>query len=426
MSASYVQAAEWRLVKGLETAVEYTRLETQSTASRGDETESNTTVAPFVSLLSVGRLTSFKLDARVVANKSSLSGESDVRPILSANSSTFSSSKRLRFDLGASVEQRAVNSPFAEDDTLFSPSSREQVFTGTAAQLYKQRFGSTRIGASYSVGAIKSSETSDSGSVVQTFSFQSKTPLKIPKLGVGTIVNAQHTAFESAPSVVSGNVSMFATYALSRKLRGIALVGREVIDVDDEIVERTGSNWGLGIIWEPGNRLVFEATYLERNFGRQPRLAVSLNGRRSSVNLAWTRSLSILAASENSVQILDQAEIDNEGNFDSTPVDTNTVDENLLTLPFFQESRNINENVTLSYKLNGRLSVFTASVSRVNQDNLFSDTRLESTLLNLTLSRDVSRSSKITLRLGAGETDTSQGTDEESRRRIGVRWNYIF
>ena len=401
--------------------------------------ESRATVEPFVGISATGRRMSFSLDASLVATVSSESDESDVSPRLAAASSVFASNNRFQFDSGASIQQRTVNSPFLEADTVLDSSSTERVVTLSAGPRYEQRFDRTLVGASYTVGTTSSSETDNSSSVVQAAAVQVAHLLPNPRWLVGTRIETQHTAFDSAPSALSQTLRVITRYELRNNLTGQVTLGRDLIDVDNAETDIEDTLWAVGVNWLIGRQVVVDASYAERTFGRQPNIAIAFNGRRSSVALSWTRSLGLSAVADNIEFGFDSAAVEGNGleagdesgqatDSGDTVADADTSDVSFL--PLFQESRNINEIVTLTYSLRGRVSVFSTSLSRVEQENLVSADRSTSTLLNVSLSRQLTRASQVVLRAAVGESEqfgeTTDVRSDGSSSRVGVFWNFLF
>ena len=423
--------------RAIETEIEYLADSTSTGESDISSSENRFTVTPSIGIRASGRQASYSVDASVVAIASSESEESEISPRLAATSSVFSVNNGLQFDSAASVEQRPVNSPFLQTDTVFGSRSTERVTSLSAGPLYQQSFGRTSLAASYSVGTIDSSETDDSSSIVQAGSLEVTQLLPNPQWVIGSRVDSQHTNFESAPSALSRTVALFTDYQFRNNLSGRVTVGRDDIEVDNALTDIDGNLWGVGVNWILGRRVTVDASYIERSFGRQPNVSVLINGRRSSVGLSWTRNLGISTVADNTQFGLQNASADSLNTEPETGqtvaqdnINTIANDAGLSSLPLFQESRNINETLTLSYTLNGRLSVFTASLSRIDQENLTSVERSESTLLEVSLSRRLTRASTVIVSAAGGESrrigDVENTRSDESSSTVGVLWNLRF
>ena len=425
-------AADWALSKGVATSAEYIEQDDLLDDATQDVTRSNATITPFVSLTATGRRSSLNLNARVTATASSDSDETDVRPQLSAVSRVYSEGKQLRFDSSASIQQRTVDSPFIDDEDLFNSSTRERVISLSVGPSYQQRFGRSLIGVSYLLGASTSSETDDSRSVVQTAEFESRSLPFNTQLVIGSQISAQHTAFDSDPSASSGIAFIFAEYPLRKNLLGTFAIGRDFIEIDDNLADLDGTAWGGVLDWQPNSRLNVNASYAERSFGRQPALAISLLGRRSSVELSLTRTLGIFAGS-NATSIF-SGTLDSEIN--GSPDGGNiggTQGGGFVppSVPLFQESNNINDRIRLSYSLFGRVSIATVSVSGIQQDDLITAESSKSRLLELSLTRKFSLSSTVVLSAATGRTEQDNQDDmgvnsDEEVTRVALSWRVLL
>ncbi len=422
-------AAELNFKKGVVSGLDYTRRQ-NSVGDAEESTESVATVAPFISIYATSRRSFASVNARLIGRGSSESGQSEVQPRLAATSSIYSESQRLRFDAAASVVQRTVDSPFLQDETISTASSRERVVSVSAGPSYDKQFGSTKIETSYKIGAISASETDDSRSVVQAVSFNLERQTSVQDLAIGTRINSQHTAFESASSASSSSLFVYADYEFQRNLFGRVLVGRDFVDVNNDSFINDANVAGVGMVWQPGRRLKIEASYLERYFGRQPKILMGIDGRRSSIALSWSRDVGISGAFEQAIV----------GVGGGTPIDSSATElsaddveldsAGVSPLILFQESQKVNEIVTLGYTIRGRVSTFNTSVSTVHQEDLLTAENARSNLLEMSLSRKISLSSTGSIRLARGEThrdnDESDMRTEDSIRRIGLRWNVVF
>lgn len=432
-TAGSVQAVDLDWVRGVSTGLEYRSSETSVDEIESSSSESSVTVTPFVGVSATGRRTTFSLDASLVARASNDTDESDISPRINAASSIYSENNNLQFDSSATVQQRNVDSPFLENDTLFNSSTTERVVTLSAGPQYQQNFGRTSVGASYTVGTTASSDTDNSRSVVQAAVVEVVQLLPNPQWIVGSRISSQHTGFESSPSSQSRILSVYTGYQFRKNLTGLLSAGRELIDVENALTDTDGNIWAVGVNWRIGRRVVVDASYTERAFGRQPNLSITFNGRRSTVALSWTRDLGISSVANNiqfggeNLPEANELPVDQQTGqvIDPDSSSSTTLDPaDLSLLPLFQESSNINENVTLSYVLRGRVSTINASVSRVHQDNLVSAESIESTLLNLSVSRQLTRASSVLLRASFGDT-TDDRTDGTSSR-IGAQWDFQF
>lgn len=424
-----VNAAQIQFQKGVELSIESTRRSDTRLVEDADN-ESKGTIAPFISLRSQGLQTSFDVTASVVASASGESGDSDLRPKLLANSRRISKNKQLSFDASAVIERRIINSPFENSDNLFDSQSGENVVGWSLGPSYRRQIKNTTLGAAYSIGGAHASDTDDSRSFVQTASLltRSQTPMK--KLIAGTRLSTQHLNFESASSASSGSVQVFLDYEIRKNLNGEILVGREFVRGVDNFEDTGGNQWGVGFAWRPSKRLTFEAAYVERYFARQPRVVVSLDGKRSSVQFSWTRELGTSAISEFDLNKLET----NTGASDSSTAEENNSPAgdatDITRVPLFQEFAKINELISIAYSINGRVSGFTASVSSRQQTDLVSTEQTDSTLLELSLNRQISQSSSATVTFTTGESELIRGgsidDSKQSINRIKLGWKMLF
>ena len=355
--------AEWRLTKGLEASA--TSSDNADGAASGGASRAETVLglAPFVTLIGTGS-----------RHELAFEGRAQLTRFVDARRTTFDPNARVatrsvlidRFaelETFARVSQRAADgNPLTDDEPSLDARREETWELGINPSLDSDLGSRARVRGDYRFTSIRSSDGASVGSDTHAVSSRLDASLDARDTFAFVATDSARIAFEDGQSGLAASLGAGIGRRFGETLEGAIAAGRDWFRAGgaDETLEDTF--WALSLRWEPNARVLASLGYGERVYGRKPSASLRLGGRRSSVELAWSRELSLAGDAV-------------RGDTLSTPlggigVDTDVPlaerEEGVLgddepLSPFARDAARVREQVEIGYALRGRRSTLTAS-----------------------------------------------------------------
>ena len=480
-------AIEWRVTKGIEASATYS--DTGGTVGGADEVaggdaggnpldgnrsgeeasaESVLTISPFVRIDGSGRRSEFSATGQFELRRFLEEERDEFAPQIALESRTTLVERLLDFDASARVSQRSIGTDPLVGESLPRFGESEEVYEIGFGPTFSNRSGDRVLyEASYHFAASRSAGDELAGSDVHGVSGRLLGLAREEVILVGG-GSYELVRFEGGQESTSGLVGAGVGYLFRPTLLGFVTAGRDRVEIgetsgagagagagtaDEDIIE--GGFWNVGARWRPDPRLDVELGYGERAYGGRPSASVTLTGRRSTIELAWSRSLAFAAAGGREDLLLPfgsgvgggpvtgGSDADADGGGAPTPGASDGVaggGEGVAggdgigssagpggglgggglvgggpsLAPLARDADSVDEVVDLSYSLQGRRSTLSASIGWVRRERLESDVVSEGLEYGLGFERTLSRRTTASATWTAIESDSS---DEPDRPR---------
>lgn len=434
-------AAEWRLTKGFEAGA---TLGDDVDASDGEtRDETLISLSPFFLIAGSGRRADLSLSGEVALLRFVNEERDEVDPRLFFTSRAILVQRFAELDASARVSRRSVLADPLVGDEPTRRDETENVYEIDVGPTISHLIGrQTRYEAGYRFSAARGSSDEIVGSDVHKVSAEVSSAVGE---GVITVGGGYELArFDSDRDTRSGSIGVGASYRLRPVLIGSVSVGYDRVDTGDVAGSVDGEFWNVGLRWQPSERLSVQTDYGERAYGRKPSVAVALTGRRSAIELAWSRDLAFATdVGANVLQPPVGGVSDSEGFGDGAPgsladdfedgfdSDLGTgsggglgggPDDDESLAPLGRDAGSIDEVVVLTFRLSGRRTTLSMSFEQARREQLDGAGPAATGLgYGLGLRRLLSRRVEAAADWSAVENRISGDRERENRLRLSIR-----
>ena len=429
LSNSLAHASSWQLRKGVSLSLGVVR----SDGRIGDDagllgedfrTDRTISISPFISVSRQTRLLSFTGRAGVVYRDTESQPNARVDPSAAFTASATLIDNTLWLDSSARGSRRLVSGSIIDDANTL-PDEATDVYEFSIGPRWEQQLSrSVRVAGVYQYSIVGGRGSLIQGSDSQAVGVEIVKALSAGKTQLGLRFEGQRDSFDTNDidgTARAETVIGVVDHSFKSNLDGRLFIGWDQLKTATRDFDEQSTLYGAGITWEPTRRLFIDAEYSERVFGSKPAVSIRLQGRVSSIEFTWSRTTTILqglvfgddetvGAALDPVS-LQTGEIGAEVSLDDIDVGS--------FAPFASESENVNEEIALTYRLQGRVSSFVAILSRLEQERLATPGGERANKIQLILSRNLSKSLQLTFSVSAidGETVSEENTANDLRRQ---------
>jgi len=179
--------------------------------------------------------------------------------------------------------------------------------------------------------------------------------------------------------------------------------------------------WDVGLSWRPSERTEFSAGYGERLFGGRPRLQFDHSTRRSNVTLSWSRGVT---RSRAQIQRSPATDLITDVLSTSPDVDSDSSILDSQGLGVLENQFAIDEQVQLSFRLDGRRTSFLGDVLRTETESNDVSTDSITWQLQTALERRLSSRWLIRADYEYSTTELTESSNTIQENRVGLTLTY--
>lgn len=414
-------AADWRVAKGVSASVTHTDNADVSDDERRDE--SVLSLSPYVRLDATGRRSELSLSGQVELQRFVDEARTEIEPVIALATRTDLVERFATLDTAARVSQRSIDAGPLSDDVSTRPDEEtEQTYEiGFSPSLSDTVGDRTRYRTSYRFASVRGSDDRLVGSDTHGVSAR---VLSIAGGDVILLAGGEYDVvrFENDDSAHTAFVGVGAGYRFRPTVLGFVAVGRDWTRPGESVDTLEDDLWNVGLRWQPSTRFRAALGYGERTYGRRPSASVTLIGRRSTIELAWSRELAFVAGS-GSFDVLSpiDADVDGAGTLAERD-DSELIDGEPLS-PFAREAFSVDEKVDLSYGLRGQRSTLSASLAWARREQLDTGLVTDGRELELGFTRSLSSRTDVAASWQMIDSDFSDERERtrENRFRLSLR-----